>query len=143
MWHAPPGQAAATCREVIMNTAARTYVIQFGSSMLAYCIVLIVALTLLQNNPHAPWRIPLALAPVVPAIFALLAFMRFLGRMDELQRRIQLEAIGLSFGATAILTFAYGFLQLVGFPPINWIWILPGMVMLWGIGGAIAAARYR
>ena len=89
--------------------------------MLAYCVVLIVALTLLQNNPHAPWRIPLALAPVIPAFFALLAFMRFLGRMDELQRRIQLEAIGLSFGATAILTFAYGFLQLVGFPSVNWI----------------------
>jgi hypothetical protein len=126
-----------------MNNATKSYVIEFGGSMLAYVVVLVAAITLLNANPHAPWRVAVALAPVVPAAFALLAFVRFLGRMDELQRRIQLDAIGLSFGATAILTFAYGFLQLVGFPPISWIWIMPGMVMLWGLGAGIAAARYR
>ena len=118
-----------------MNNAAKTYVFQFGGSMLAYAVVLIAAITLLNANPHAPWRVAVALAPVVPAVFALLAFARFLGRMDELQRRIQLDAIGLSFAATAILTFAYGFLQLVGFPPISWIWILPGMIQIQPIGG--------
>ncbi len=111
--------------------------------MLAYCIVLVVSLLLLNAYPHAAWRVPVALAPVVPACFALYAFVRFLGRMDELQRRIQLDAISFSFGATGVLTFAYGFLELVGFPHISWIWILPGMIALWGIGGAIAAARYR
>jgi hypothetical protein len=126
-----------------MNKAARAYLIEFGSAMLAYTVVLIIAITLLNANPHAAWRIPVALAPVVPTGFALVAFVRYLGRMDEMQRRIQLDAIGLSFGATAILTFGYGFLELVGFPHIGWIWILPGMIFLWGIGGAIAAARYR
>ena len=126
-----------------MNKAAKAYTIEFGSAMLAYCIVLIASILLLQAYPGAPWRIPVALAPVVPAGFAIFAFMRFLGRMDELQRRIQLDAIGLSFAATAILTFAYGLLENVGFPHLSWIWIFPGMVALWGIGAGIAAARYR
>jgi hypothetical protein len=125
------------------NTAVRDYVVQFGGAMAAYVIVLVAAIVALDANPHADWRIPVALAPVVPAIFALLAFVRFLGRMDELQRRIQLEAIGLSFGATGIVTFAYGFLQLVGIPAISWIWILPAMVMLWGLGLGVASWKYR
>lgn len=126
-----------------MNKAARAYMIEFGSAMAAYVVVLIVSLLVIEQNPQAPWRYLLALAPVVPAFFALLAFVRFLGRMDELQRRIQLEALGLSFGATAILTFAYGFLENVGFPQISYIWILPLMVVLWGVGAGIASRRYR
>jgi hypothetical protein len=63
--------------------------------------------------------------------------------VDELQRRIQLEAIGLSFAATGILTFAYGFLEDVGFPRLSFIWILPLMVMLWGLGLGLASRRYQ
>jgi hypothetical protein len=126
-----------------MDKAARAYIVEFGAAMAAYVIVLIISVLLLQQNLDAPWRVPLALAPVVPTIFALAAFLHFLRRMDELQRQIQLEGIGLSFGATAILTFAYGFLENVGFPQVSLIWILPLMVMLWGLGTAIAARRYR
>ncbi len=122
-----------------MNQAGRAFVIQFWSAMLAYVLVLFVSVALIQRDPQAPWRYALAVAPVV----ALLGFIRFLRRVDELQRRIQLEAIGLSFAATAILTFAYGFLEDVGFPRLSYGWILPLMVMLWGLGLGLASRRYR
>jgi hypothetical protein len=126
-----------------MNKAAtKRYVIEFGGAMLAYVVVLVVALSLIEANPQSPWRIPLAVAPVVPVGFALLAFIRALGRMDELQRRIQLDAVGFGFGATAIITFTYGLLELVGFPPISFIWVLPLMAALWGVGAVFAARRY-
>jgi hypothetical protein len=125
------------------NKAAGTYVVQFSVAMLAYVVVLIVSLPLLNALGQSPWRIPVALAPVVPALFGLFAFLRFLGQMDELQRRIQLDAIAFGFGMTAVLTFAYGFLENAGFPHVSWIWILPLMLFLWGIGNALAAARYR
>jgi hypothetical protein len=63
--------------------------------------------------------------------------------MNELQQRIQLEALGFSFGATAILTFTYGFLQNVGFSDLNWTWVVPLMIGLWGIGQIVAGRRYR
>jgi hypothetical protein len=126
-----------------MEKAVRTYVIEFGSAMAAYVVVLLASIFLIQNNPDAPWRVPLALTPVVPTIFALAAFLHYLRRIDEMQRQIQLEGLGLSFGATAILTFAYGFLENVGFPQVSLIWILPLMVMLWGLGVALAARRYQ
>jgi hypothetical protein len=126
-----------------MNKAVRAYVIQFWSAMLAYVLVLFVSVALIQRDPQAPWRYALAVTPVVPAFFALMGFIRFLGRVDELQRRIQLEAIGLSFAATSMLTFAYGFLEDVGFPRLSYGWILPLMVMLWGLGLGLASRRYR
>ena len=126
-----------------MPSAARAYTLQFSAAMGAYVVAVIASLSALNAYPHAPWRAAVALIPVLPAAFGLLAFLRFLSRMDELQQRIQLTAIGFSFGATAILTFAYGFLQLAGLPALSWIYILPAMVILWGIGSAIASWRYR
>jgi hypothetical protein len=126
-----------------MRGAGRAYVFEFGGAMLLYTIVIVVSVTLLKAQPHAAWRIPVALAPCVPAALGVAAFVRFLGRMDDLQRRIQLEALGLAFGATGILTFAYGFLEGVGFPHLSWVFIFPFMVMLWGLGLAVASWRYR
>jgi hypothetical protein len=126
-----------------MNKARRAWVIQFCSAMLAYVLVLVVSVALIRRDPQSPWLYALAVAPVAPAFFALLGFIRFLGRMDELQRRIQLEAIGFSFAATSMLTFTYGFLEDVGFPQLSYGWILPLMVMLWGLGLGFASRRYR
>jgi hypothetical protein len=131
-----------------MNTTSktgRTYRVQFGWAMIAYGLVLLASVLILKSNPDpdAPWRIPVALAPIVPATFGLIAFVRYMGGMDELQRSIQLEAIAFGFGGTAVLTFGYGFLQGVGFPTLNWTFIFPLMIGLWGIGVAVAGRKYR
>ena len=112
--------------------------------MAAYVVVLIIAVSLINISPsNAWWRIPLALAPVIPVIFAMIAYMRYISRVDEMQRRIQFEALAFGFGSAGILTFSYGFLEMVGFPHISWIFVWPLMIALWGIGGGIAARRYR
>lgn len=124
--------------------AGRQYVKEFSFAMAAYVIVLLVSITLINISPNSAWwRIPLAVAPVVPAIFAMVAYMRFMSRMDELQRRIQFEALAFGFGSAGILTFSYGFLENVGFPHISWIFVWPLMIALWGIGAAIFSRRYR
>ena len=126
-----------------MNESKRRYAVELGLAMLAYLVVLNVSIRLIQANPQSQWRYALAVTPVIPALFALFAFIRYLGRADELQRRIQLDAIAFSFAATGILTFTYGFLENVGFPRLSYILILPVMVLLWGIGTRIASWRYR
>lgn len=122
------------CVETTMRQATKRYLVEFGTSMFTYAVVLTVAIELIQAYPHATWRALVAVAPVIPIGFALWAFLRALGRMDELQRRIQLNAIGVGFGATGIVTFTYGFLELVGFPTM--------MAIFWGIGAVISTRRY-
>src|SRR5262245_45869071 len=127
-----------------MKKAARDYVVQFGSAMAAYAAVLLASTLYIQGaHPASPFRELIALLPVIPTVFALTAFVRFLGRMDELQHKLQLEALGFAFGAVGILSFAYGFLENIGFPHVSYIWVLPAMVAFWGIGGIVASARYR
>lgn len=122
----------------------KRYMREFLLAMGAYVVVLLVSITLVNLSPNgAWWRIPLVLVPMIPVIFAMIAYMRYVSGMDELQRRIQFEALAFSFGSSGILTFSYGFLEIVGFPHISWLFVFPLMIALWGIGSAVASRRYQ
>ena len=117
--------------------------VELGSAIAVYAVLLVLSITLIQYHPQAWWRFPVALAPMVPAAFILVAFLRFFRRMDELQRRVHLEAFAFAFGASALLTFGYGFLENVGFPHLAWFWVWPVMAAMWILGSLIATRRYR
>lgn len=123
--------------------AARTYAKEFGGAMLAYSLLLPLSIVLIQAHPTAPWRIPVALVPVVPVALAFWAVLRGVARLDELQRRIQFEALVVAVGSTVVLTFGYGTLQNVGLPPLNLMYITPVLVVLWSAGLVLARQRYR
>lgn len=128
-----------------MSTEKRTmrrYLSEFGASMLAYVIVLPVSVSVIQAYPEASWRFAVALAPVIPLAFALMAFIRFFRNIDELQQRIHLEALAFSVGVTIMVTLSYGFLENVGFPHLSIIFVTPMLIAFWGIGAAIASKRY-
>jgi hypothetical protein len=124
------------------QSAARAYTRELGLAMAAYAILVLISVRLL-GDLEQPIKTLVALTPLIPASLALYAYLRFLSRMDELGRRIQLEALAFAFGAAGMLTFAYGFLENAGFPQLSYIWVFPLMIALWGIGGAIASYRYR
>lgn len=126
-----------------MNQPSKTYVREFGISMLAYTILLPISLQLVRQYPASSWRFVFALLPVVALLFALLAFLRFFGHLDELQQRIQMHAFAFASGMTAFLTFVYGLLENVGLPHISYVFILPLIIALWGFGNVYANWRYR
>ena len=127
----------------MMNKAAKRYLREFGLSMAAYVILIFASALTVPKMADSPWRTLLALSPVVPAIFMVFAFVRYLNDIDELQQRIQLMAIGFAAGATGLTTFAYGFLEIIGFPHLPMIWILPMLVLLWGLGTAYFSRKYQ
>jgi hypothetical protein len=117
--------------------------IEIGLALLAYMMFLVGSVTVLRANPDASWRYVVAVVPVAPAALVLVLFVRRLARLDELQKRIQTEAFGFSLGATALITFTYGFLEGAGMPHLNWTYILPLMAVLWAVGTALFTFRYR
>ncbi len=125
-----------------MNQASKRYAREFIIAMLAYAVVIIASQLALNNLGDSPWRFLLALLPVIPVLFLVSGFVRYLSEIDELQQRIQLQAIGFAAGTTGLLTFAYGFLELVGFPRFSLFFVFPMMVMLWGIGLSYFSRRY-
>jgi hypothetical protein len=126
-----------------MNQASKRYARDFTVTMILYAILIIASRLILNSLGDSPLRFPIALLPVIPVIFLILAFMRFLAGIDELQQKIQLQAIGFAAGTTGLLTFAYGFLELAGFPEFSTFLIFPMMIMFWGLGLAFVSRRYQ
>ena len=129
-----------------MDANTKRYLRQFIYSMVAY--ILTLSISLIALSWFADYRINLArvvvaLTPVIPVISMIYSFLRYLNNIDELQQRIQLLAIGFAAGTTSLLTFSYGFLENVGFPPLSLLWVFPIMILLWGIGLAFIARRYQ
>jgi hypothetical protein len=121
------------------------YHYELGAALILYAIVLVASLTLLHHLEDASLvvRTTVSLLPIVPAGLMCWAIVRQLRRLDEMYLRIQLEALGFAFAASALLTFSYGFLENVGFPHISWFMVWPIMGLMWMIGLRIAARRYR
>jgi hypothetical protein len=134
----PSPQHAASSSWVLRRTP-----IEFGLGILAYLMVLVGSVTVVQANPTADWRYYVAVLPVFPAALVIWMFVRALARLDEMQKRIQLQAFGFSLGATGLVTFGYGFLEGAGLPHLSWTYVLPLMAVLWGVGAAIFTWRYR
>lgn len=80
---------------------------------------------------------------MIPAATMAWGILRELRRMDELQLRIQLEALGFSFAGTAILTFSYGFLEGLGYPRLSMFTVWPILATPWIVGLVLARRRYR
>lgn len=130
-----------TLKETPVSTI-KQYNLRLFFVLASYAVLLIGSIIFIKHYPESIWRYPIALLPVLPAIGMVWAFMQFLRKIDELQRRIQLEALGFSFAGTALITFSYGFLQNVGLPDVSWIFVWPIMGVLWSIGVALAHRRY-
>ena len=117
--------------------------IQYGFAVLAYLMVLVGVVTVVQANSQAEWRYLIALVPVLPAGLVVALVVRSLARLDEVQKRTQMQALGFAMAATGLVTFGYGFLEGVGLPHLNPTFVLPMMTLLWAIGVVALTLRYR
>ena len=111
--------------------------------MTIYAALLLPSLQFIKTHPESPWRIPVAVVPVVPIAFIVLDGVRRVRRMDELQQRKYLEAGAFAYPAMIVLSITYGFLQNVGFPHVNWMYVGVAMFLLFGAGQILAWFRYR
>ena len=118
---------------------------RFFTLAIGVAIAIVAAAWVGRQFPlRSPARIVVALIQGAASAVLIVAMARPMRHYDELQRRIQLEALALAFAGTAILGTAYGFLINAGLPEIDWgAWIWPAMAGLWAVGLVIAGRRYR
>ena len=117
------------------QAAMRRFRYGFVAATLAYVGLGYLSDFVLEANPGANWGYAVALLPAVPVAICVVALEPYYNRLlDELQQRIQLEAIAFAFLGTLVITFAYGFLELSGLPGIGWKWAWVLMVVLWLMG---------
>ncbi|MHC8327606.1 hypothetical protein [Pseudomonas sp. LB1P83] len=123
----------------------KRYYYEMGAGLALYSVVLMASIFLLLRIQEASivLRTVITLTPVIPAALICWAVVRQLRRLDEMHLRIQFEALGFAFAASALLTFSYGFLENVGAPHLPWLWVWPVMGLMWIIGLQVARRRYQ
>lgn len=129
--------------ECVDKAASRKYKLRMLAVSLIYVALVYVSVHALQKQPAAPWKYVIAVLPMLPVLLIPLFFVQLLRSLDELQRKIQLEALGFAFAASAFLTLTYGFLENAGLPDVNWVWVWPIMGGFWVLGVFAARWRYR
>ena len=129
--------------------ALHSYYWEFGLSMIAYVITIILSRSFLiagtiAHHPIAnPWNIAVALLPIIPVIFVFVAVVRFVQATDELQRQIIVNSLALAGGATALLAVTYGLLEGDVLPrPSAWTTYITFM-SCWIIAGLFVRRHYR
>jgi hypothetical protein len=111
--------------------------------MTAYAVLLLGAMWFLKAWPGSAWKIPVALAPVVPIAFVVLRGVPPDEEMDELERKIALEGSRFAQRGAVLTAIAYGFLQGVGFPAVNAMYLGVLIIALSMLGRRLAQWKYR
>ena len=113
-------------------------------SVTAGVAMILLAIVAKQFPLRSPARVVCSLLQGAASTLIIVISARSIGRLDEMQRRIHVDALAIAFAGTGILATAYGFLVHAGLPDLDWgaiIW--PTMVGLWIVGLIVANRRYR
>lgn len=132
-----------------MTPAESRYTRRMMVLMTVYIGVLFTSIFLLKG-PAADWHPllkALPLLPVAPIALVGKIFIDYLGECDEMIRRVELEAIGMSSLIVGLLFMAAGFLMqakvfsLAGGTVA--IWVFPLLCGVYGLTKWLAIRRYR
>ncbi|WP_300527875.1 hypothetical protein [Maricaulis sp.] len=113
----------------------RRYLVHFGGAMAAYTVVLFISVAILNRYElSVPATIAVALAPVIPVLFALHAFIVAFREADEFHRRVISEAIIWAAGLVGFVSFAWGFIEVsLDVPHIPYVWVFPALIGTYGV----------
>lgn len=99
-------------------------------------VVALLVIRLARELAAPTWAMALlAVLPVLPMVWMVIAMWRLTRDSDELERRVTLEAALVTGGVVGLLTFAAGMLQVVGVLHAGkWlIFVLPLMFLVFGV----------
>jgi hypothetical protein len=102
-----------------------------------------------HGERHLSIRAAIALSPLLPSLFYVLSVTRWIRGMDELQRRIQLEACLFATVGTIFIVTGVSLLQANGMPlprlqnGLGWEGTFASIIFLYILGNFIANRRYQ
>ena len=77
------------------------------------------------------------------ALMAIAGLIRILQTADELQRRINHQALAFAYVGTLIVCLVCGFLQQFGLPCLSGLGVCALLVALWSLGLILSSRRYQ
>ena len=135
------------CDEMYASDASRRYLRASWPAMIAYALLLFGSLRWIRAGiDSVPLRAAVAVLPLLPLLFFVRAALRYLREIDELQRRIETESIGIASLLVALLYFAGGLLEQAKVLAVDagavMIWVFPLLCGVYGIAKMALTKRY-
>ena len=122
------------------------YLREFLPAMIGYVITLFASIWLLRLVDDPGLRALVALLPVPTIALAMRAIIRYIRDADELQRRIELEAVSFATAGVSLAYLAAGFLQsakVIDIPAsVAMIWVFPLVCFVYGVAKVVVSRRY-
>ncbi len=122
-----------------MNSMKKLFFACVGYAVLLIAAVIVAQLDILSGFA----AVLVALVPLVPGIFVVLAVRDFIVSVDELQRKIQLEALAVAIAGTFLVLLAGALLPIAGIPEPSYVWPMAATGILWLVGQWLAHRRYQ
>lgn len=122
-----PSASARTPRE---RAALRRYAVELAVAVLLLLALLLVPIDSLVPDGGPTFRLVWALAPMVPVVGIVVVVGRYVARVDELQRRVVLEALAVGFAAAMLSALAVAFARSAGVAvgDAEWVVFVAGML---------------
>jgi hypothetical protein len=128
-----------------MNERGPGRITLFALATLGALFLFAMPLARAIGDPSPVKRVVLALLPVAPLGVLAWAIHQAVRQLDELERRIHLDAMTGAFVGTAFVALIIGQLQYarIGLPELNWAFLWPVQVVLWAAAYILASRRYQ
>lgn len=112
-------------------------------AVITFLTATITAVLLFDQGLAEPYTSLVAALPSFASLFLAYAIARAIASLDELQRRIQLEALAIAFGWSLVVVFSIGIFIMAGMEQPRWIYLLPIMVFGWLTGKLWTMWKYK
>ena len=118
-----------------IKKAGRRYRLEMGGAMVLYMAVLFAAKIASRGVEEGVVLALLALSPVLPLIWAGVAFFRFYFNLYERDRRISADAAALTLAIGILTSITLGFLSAFDVFTLedDMMWFAPFLIILWGL----------
>jgi hypothetical protein len=121
----------------------RRYQMEYFGATGLYVAMLFASVAFVDRVPTGAGKVALALLPMVGVIGMSVALIRFMARIDELQRQNLILCGAIAGLVTAIATMALGFLENAGVPRISMTFVWPFTMLVFGACVPFMRRRYR
>lgn len=135
------------CNEESNSPVYRRYMKRVWPACAVYLLTVIATMGTVQLVSSQALRALLSVLPVIPIAWMMYAMVMYLREVDEMQRRIEAEAICVAALVTSMAYLTGGFLAAAKvFQPSAasvMIWVFPVMMLVYGTAKMVITRRYR
>lgn len=121
----------------------RDFLVMFYGALFACWSLANISADMHKSGVPRSWVLISASAAFASAVFAFWSLILVLRSADELQRKINYQALAFAYSGTLIITLGYSLLEGIALPRLGHLWVCGLMVVLWSVGLILSSRRYQ